>query len=58
MVLMFVLIYAVNVVLYMDISFDAEYAFSLVVPALLSTNIPLSALIFQALYDTKKFNAE
>ncbi len=58
MVLMFVLTYAVNVVLYMDISFDAEYAFSLVVPALLSTNIPLSSVIFQALYDTKKFCAE
>lgn len=58
MALMLVLIYAVNVVLFMDISFDAEYAFSLITPALLSTNIPLSPIIFQALYDTKKFNVE
>ena len=58
MVLMLILTYALNVVLYMDISFDSAYAFSLTVPALLSTNIPLSAVIFQALYDTKKFSAE
>ena len=58
MALMLVLIYAANVVLFMDIAFDAEYAFSLVTPALLSTNIPLSPIIFQTLYDTKKFNVE
>lgn len=58
MILMLVLTYALNVVLYMDISFDSAYALSLTVPALLSTNIPLSAVIFQALYDSKKFNAE
>ena len=58
MVLMLVLIYAANVVLFMDISFDAEYAFSLITPALMSTNIPLSPVIFQTLYDTKKFNVE
>lgn len=55
MVLMLVLVYAANVVFYMDISFEAEYAFSLVSPALLCTNIPLSALIFKALYDSGSF---
>lgn len=58
MALMLVLIYAVNVVLFMDIAFDAEYAFSLITPALMSTNITLSPIIFQTLYDTKRFNVE
>lgn len=57
-VLMLVLIYALNVVLFMDISFDAEYAFTLVTPALLATNLLVSPLLFQTLYDTKRFNVE
>ena len=57
-ILLLVLIYAVNVVLFMDIAFDAEYAFSLITPALMSTNVLLSPIIFQALYDTKKFNVK
>lgn len=58
MLLMLILVYAVNVVFYMDISFEAEYAFSLITPALLSTNIPLSAIVFKTLYDSKRFSAE
>ena len=58
MALILILIYAVNVVLYMDISFEAEYAFSLISPALLSTNIPISALIYKKLFDTKQFTVE
>ncbi len=58
MLLVLILIYAANVVLYMDISFDADYLFSLITPALMSTNIPVSALLFKALYDTKNFGAE
>lgn len=57
MVLMLVLVYAANVVFYMDISFEAEYAFSLITPALLTTNIPLAAVVFKQLYDTGKFAA-
>ena len=57
-VLMLVLIYALNVVLFMDIAFDAEYAFTLVMPALLATNLLVSPLLFQTLYDTKRFNVE
>ena len=56
--LLLVLIYALNVVLFMDIAFEAEYAFSLITPALLATNILVSPLLFQTLYDTKKFNVE
>ena len=58
MLLVLILIYAANVVLYMDISFEADYLFSLITPALMSTNIPVSALLFKALYDTKNFGAE
>ncbi len=58
MVLMLVLVYAANVVFYMDISFEAEYAFSLITPALLTTNIPLASFIFKQLYDTGKFAIE
>ena len=58
MVLMLILVYAVNVVFYMDISMETEYAFSLITPALLSTNIPISALAFKGLYDSKHFCAE
>lgn len=58
MFLMFILIYAVNVVFRMDISFEAEYAFGLITPVLLSTNIPLSAVVFKVLYDSKQFAAE
>lgn len=58
MFLVLILIYSMNVVLYMDISFSIEYIFSLVTPALMSTNIPLSAILFKALYSSKKFNAD
>lgn len=58
MLLMLILVYAVNVVFYMDISLEIEYAFSLVTPALLTTNIPISALVFKGLYNTKRFSVE
>lgn len=55
MALLFVLIYAANVVFMMDIAFETDYLFSLITPALLATNVPLASLIFKKLYDTKKF---
>lgn len=57
-VLLLVLTYTMNVVFYMDISFEAEYLFSLITPALMATNVPLSAVVFKKLYETKKFAVE
>ena len=56
--LLLVIIYAFNVVLKMDVANPVNYLMTLIVPALLSTNVPISIFIFKALYNTQKFAAD
>ncbi len=55
MFLLFVLVYTGNVVFMMDVAFDVYHLFSLITPALMATNVPLSSLLFKSLYDSGKF---
>lgn len=51
-----VLVYAVNLMLGMPLTFDFEHLTTLLVPAVLTTNIPLSAMIFQWLYKSNDYS--
>ena len=53
-----VLVYTINLMLGMPLTFSSEYLVTLLVPGILCTNIPLSAMIFQALYKTNKYNVQ
>lgn len=50
--------YAFNVYLGMPISGSKEYLLSLLLPMVLSTNVPVSGLIFNKLYKSKRFAVE
>ena len=52
------IIYALNVYAGMPIGGDPYYALSMALPMVLSTNIPISSVIFNSLYRTKKFAVE
>lgn len=54
----FLIIYCLNIIAGMPLGFDGEYLTTVLLPALLCTNFPVSALIFNALYKTKKFAVE
>ena len=44
-----VLVYTVNLMMGMPLTFSSEYLVTLLVPGIMCTNIPVSAIIFQAL---------
>lgn len=50
--------YAFNVYLGMPISGSKEYLLPLLLPMILSTNVPVSGLIFNVLYKSKRFAVE
>ena len=52
------IIYALNVYAGMPIGGDPYYALSMALPMVLSTNVPISSVIFNSLYRTKKFAVE
>lgn len=54
----FVLIYTFNLILKMPTSFDTAHLVTLLIPALMSTNIPISSMIFQSMYKSKKYSVE
>ncbi len=53
-----VLVYTVNLMMGMPLTFSSEYLVTLLVPGIMCTNIPVSAIIFQALYKTNKYNVQ
>ncbi len=54
----FLIIYCLNIIGGMPLSFSKEYLTTLLLPALLCTGFPVSAFIFNALFKTKKFAVE
>ncbi|MDR0426928.1 MAG: hypothetical protein LBH24_07155 [Clostridiales bacterium] len=52
------LIYAFNVYLGMPMAVDREHLFSLIMPIVLTTNLPISTLIFNVLYKSGRFTVE
>ena len=48
-------IYAINVLFQMDLAFQPEYLFTVITPALLATNIPISTFIQDAMYKSRYF---
>lgn len=54
----FILIYAVNLIMGMSLTFDLAYLTTLLIPALMATNIPISSMVFQSLYKSNKFCVE
>lgn len=52
------IIYALNVYAGMPIGGDPYYALSMALPMVLSTNVPVNSIIFNALYRTNKFAVE
>lgn len=54
----FLIIYCVNIIAGMPLGFGSEYLATVLLPALLCTNFPVSALVFNSLYKTKKFSVE
>lgn len=53
-----VLVYTINLMMGMPLTFGSEYLVTLLVPGIMCTNIPVSAVIFQALYKTTKYNVQ
>ena len=53
-----VLIYTINLMLGMPLTFSSEYLVTLLVPGIMCTNIPISAMIFQSLFKSEKYNVE
>ncbi len=53
--LLLIIIYGLNVIFRMSPAFQPEYLFTIITPALLATNIPISSFIFDALYNSRKF---
>lgn len=53
-----VLIYTVNIMMGMPLTFGPEYLVTLLVPAIMTTNIPVSAVIFNSLYKSGKYRIE
>ena len=51
-----VLVYTLNLILNMPLTFAPEYLVSLLIPAIMATNIPVSAMIFQSLYKSGKYS--
>lgn len=51
----FLIIYCLNIIAGMPLSFGIDYITTLLLPALLCTNFPVSALIFNALFKSEKF---
>lgn len=54
----FILIYTVNLIMGMRLTFDAAYLTTLLIPAIMCTNIPISTMIFQSLYKSNKYCVE
>ncbi len=54
----FLIIYCANVIGGMELGFELKYITTLLLPALLSVCFPISALIFNALFKSKKFAVE
>lgn len=53
-----VLIYTVNIMMGMPLTFSTEYLVTLLVPAIMTTNLPVSAVIFNSLYKSGKYRIE
>ncbi len=58
MIQCFIIIYCLNVFFGMPLSFDISYLSSLLIPAVLCTNFPVSSLIFSALFRSKKYSVD
>ena len=54
----FLIVYCANIIAGMPLSFSGEYLTTVLLPALLCTNFPVSALLFNALFKSKKFAVE
>lgn len=54
----FLIIYCINIIAGMPLAFSSKYLTTILMPALLCTNFPVSALVFNALFKSKKFAAE
>ena len=54
----FLIIYCMNVIGGMPLGFSMDFVTTLLMPALLCTGFPVSALVFNALFKSKKFAAE
>lgn len=52
------IVYSLNITLGMPIGFGPQYVFSMVLPCVLATNVPVSAIIFNGLYRSKKFEVK
>ncbi|MBR7141507.1 MAG: hypothetical protein IKD03_05120 [Clostridia bacterium] len=52
------IVYALCVYMGMPIAGSTEYTLFFTLPAVLSTNIPISAIIFNSLYKSKRFAVE
>ncbi len=49
------IVYALNVFFGMPIAGSAQYSLSIALPIVLATNVPISAVVFNGLYKSKKF---
>jgi hypothetical protein len=58
MLQLMLLTYAFNIFLEMPIGGSINYIFPMLLPMILATNIPISGLIFNALYKSKRFAVE
>lgn len=56
--LCFLIIYCLNIYFKMPLTFSSNYLSTLVLPALLVMNFPLSAIVFNSLYKSKKYNGD
>ena len=54
----FLIIYCLNIIAGMPLSFSGEYLTTVLMPALLCTNFPVSALLFNALFKSGRFSVE
>ncbi|MCI8458048.1 MAG: PadR family transcriptional regulator [Clostridia bacterium] len=54
----FLIIYCLNIIANMPIAFSIDYITTLLLPALLCTNFPVSAILFHTLFKSKKFSVE
>ncbi|MDE6398543.1 MAG: hypothetical protein K2L51_04390, partial [Clostridiales bacterium] len=54
----FLIIYCLNIIAGMPLSFSGEYITTVLMPALLCTNFPVSALLFNALFKSGRFAVE
>lgn len=52
------IIYCVNIIAKMPLGFSMDYITTLLLPALLCTGFPVSALIFNALFKSKRFSID